>query len=221
MENHNVSTSNILETLDDDIPITIILSTPTRDIGIKNKDSAPVTPYDNQVPLETELTALKSFVMEQFFLIKQSIQETKDPNHEAANSTYVVMLMEKIEYLKEENKVKNSIIQSLTSQYNNIFNSTATYNSNDDNNNNINNNNLYRSNNNLPNTSNNNNINDSSNDSNNIFSSIKSVYDNNNGNNNNNDNNNNEINSSNKNSTINKDNVTSAKLKRNCTHTRR
>ena len=209
-----------METLDDDILITIILSTPSRDIGIKNKDSAPITPCDNQVPLETELTALKSFVMEQFFLIKQSIQETKDPNHEAANSTYVVMLMEKIEYLKEENEVKNSIIQSLTSQYNNIFNSTATYNSND-NNNNSNNNNLYRSNNNLPNTSNNNNINDSSNDSNNIFSSIKSVYDNNNGNNNNNDNNNNEINSSNKNSTINKDNVTSAKLKRNCTHTRR
>ena len=216
MENHNVSTSNILETLDDDIPITIILSTPSTDIGIKNKDSAPITPCDNQVPLETELTALKSFVMEQFFLIKQSIQETKYPNHEAANSIYVIMLMEQIEYLKEENKVKNSIIQSLTSQYNNIFNSTATYNSND--NNNINNNNLYRSNNNLPNTSNNNNINDSSNDSNNIFSSIKSVYDNNNSNNNNN---NNEINSSNKNSTINKDNVTSAKLKRNCTHTRR
>ena len=211
-----------METLDDDILTTIILSTPSRDIGIKNKDSAPTTPCDNQVSLETELTALKSFVMEQFFLIKQSIQETKDPNHEAANSTYVVMLMEKIEYLKEENKVKNSIIQSLTSQYNNIFNSTATYNSNDNNNNNNNNNNnLYRSNNNLPNTSNNNNINDSSNDSNNIFSSIKSVYDNNNGNNNNNDNNNNEINSSNKNSTINKDNVTSAKLKRNCTHTRR
>ena len=85
MENHNVSISNILETLDDDIPITITLSTPSRDIGTKNKDSAPITPCDNQVPsLETELTALKLFVLEQFFLIKQSIQETKDPNHEAA-----------------------------------------------------------------------------------------------------------------------------------------
>ena len=100
MENHNVSTNNILETLDDDIPITITLSTQSRDIGIKNKDSAPITPCDNQVPLETELTALKSFVLEQFFLIKQSIQETKDPNHEATNSTYLVMLSEQIEHLK-------------------------------------------------------------------------------------------------------------------------
>ena len=38
MENHNVSTSNILlETLDDGIPI-VTLSTPSRDIEIKNKD---------------------------------------------------------------------------------------------------------------------------------------------------------------------------------------
>ena len=65
----------LLETLNDDIPITITLSTPTKDIGVENKDSAPTTPYDNQVPLETELTALKSFVLlEQFFLIKKSIQ---------------------------------------------------------------------------------------------------------------------------------------------------
>ena len=102
MENHNVSTSNILlETLDDDIPIAVTLSTPSRDIGIKNKDSAPTTPCDNQVPLETELAALKSFVVEQFFLIKKSIK-IKEPNHEAANSTYVVMIMEQIEYLKKE-----------------------------------------------------------------------------------------------------------------------
>ena len=80
MENHNVSTSNILlETLDDDIPIAVTLSTPSRDIGIKNKDSAPTTPCDNQVPLETEFTALQSFVVEQFFLIKKSLQEIKDP----------------------------------------------------------------------------------------------------------------------------------------------
>ena len=56
-----------------DIPITVTLSTPTKDIGIENKDSAPTTPCDNQVTLETELTALKSFVLEQFFLIKKTI----------------------------------------------------------------------------------------------------------------------------------------------------
>ena len=54
MENHNVSTSNILlETLDDDIPIAVALSTPSRYIGVKNKDSAPTIHCDNQVSLET------------------------------------------------------------------------------------------------------------------------------------------------------------------------
>ena len=90
-----------------DIPTTVTLSTPTNDIGIENKDSAPTTPCDNQVTLETELTALKSFVLQQFFLIKKTIQEIKGPNHEVANSTYVAMLMEQIEYLKEENKIKS------------------------------------------------------------------------------------------------------------------
>ena len=90
-----------------DIPITVTLTVPTKEFGIENKDSAPITPCDIQVTLETELTALKSFVLEQFFLIKKAIQEIKDPNHEVANSTYVAMLMGQIEYLKEENKIKN------------------------------------------------------------------------------------------------------------------
>ena len=129
---------------------------------MKNKDSAPTTPCDNQVPLETELTALKSFVLEQLFLIKNSIEEIKDPNHEAANLTCVAMFTEQIEYLKKENKVKNSIIQSLTRKYNNIFNSTATYNSNNNNNNNNNNNS------NANNNDNNNNENDNNSNNNNI-----------------------------------------------------
>ena len=69
-----------METLYDDIPITVTLSTQTKDIEIENKNSAPATPCDNQLPLETDLTALKSFVLEQFFLINKSIQEIKDPN---------------------------------------------------------------------------------------------------------------------------------------------
>ena len=95
MENHNVSTSNILlETLDDYIPITVTLSTPTKDIGTENKDSAPTTPCNNQVSLGTKLTAIKSFMLEQFFLIKKSKHEIKDPNHEVANSSYAAMIME-------------------------------------------------------------------------------------------------------------------------------
>ena len=69
-------------------------------------------------------------------LKKKSIQEIKDPNHEAANSTYVSMITEQIEFLKKENKVKNFIIRSLTKQYNNTFNCTTTYNSNNNNDNN-------------------------------------------------------------------------------------
>ena len=142
MENHNISTSNILlETLGDEILITVALSTPTKDIGTENKDWAPTTPCDNQVPLEIELTALKSIVPEQFFVIKKFMQEITDPNHESANSTYVAMLREQREFLKEEQFLKNSIIQSLTNQYNNVFNSTTTYNSNNNSNSNTNNNN--------------------------------------------------------------------------------
>ena len=142
MENHNVSTSNILlETLGDEILITVALSTPTKDIGTENKDWAPTTPCDNQVPLEIELTALKSIVPEQFFVIKKFMQEITDPNHESANSTYVAMLMEQREFLKEEQFPKNSIIQSLTNQYDNVFNSTTTFNSYNNSNSNTNNNN--------------------------------------------------------------------------------
>ena len=71
----------------DGILIIVILRTPTKDIGIENKDSAPPIPSNNQVPLETKLTALKSFMLEQFFLIKKLIQEIKDPNYEVTNST--------------------------------------------------------------------------------------------------------------------------------------
>ena len=96
-----------MEKLNDDTLITVTSSTPIKDIRIENEDSAPTTPCDNQVPLETELTALKSFLLEQVFIIKKLIQDIKDPNHEATNSTGVTMFMEHIEYQKEENKVKN------------------------------------------------------------------------------------------------------------------
>ena len=69
------------------------------------------------------------------------MQEITDPNHESASSTYVATLMEQREFLKEEQFLKNSIIQSLTNQYNNVFNSTTTYNSNNNSNSNTNNNN--------------------------------------------------------------------------------
>ena len=85
-----------------EILTTVTLSTPTKDIRIENKDSALTTPCNNQVTLETELTAFTLFVLEHFFLIKKTIQEIKDPNYEVANSTYVAMLMGQLEYLMDE-----------------------------------------------------------------------------------------------------------------------
>ena len=120
----------------------------------------------NPALLETELTALKSVVLEQFFLIKKSMLQIKEPSHDAASSSYVDMPMEQIDFLKEENKVNSSIIiQSLTNLYNvfNVFklqliknsinnnnNSTGntTTNNDDDNNNNNNSNYLHKNNNN-------------------------------------------------------------------------
>ena len=108
MGNHIVSTSNILlEKLGDNILITVTLNTRIKDIGIENKNSVPTSPCNNQFPSETESTTLKSFLLSQLFLINLAMQEIKDSNHEGANSTYVAMFMEQIEYLKQENKGKN------------------------------------------------------------------------------------------------------------------
>ena len=55
MENHNISTSNmLLETLGDDIRITVTLRAPTKGIGLEKKDSAATTPCDNHVILKTQ-----------------------------------------------------------------------------------------------------------------------------------------------------------------------
>ena len=47
--------------------LTVTLSTPTKDTGIGNKDSALTTPCDNQVSSETELTDPISFVQNNTF----------------------------------------------------------------------------------------------------------------------------------------------------------
>ena len=55
MENHNISTSNmLLEMLGDDIRITVTLSAPTKGIGLEKQDSAATTTCDNHVILKTQ-----------------------------------------------------------------------------------------------------------------------------------------------------------------------
>ena len=52
LENYNISTSNpSLETLNENIPIIVTLSAPTKEIKMENKDSAFTSLCDNQVPL--------------------------------------------------------------------------------------------------------------------------------------------------------------------------
>ena len=62
--------------------------------------------------LSTEINTLKSFVLEQVFVIKKTIQDIQElPNNKETNNGYVTSLTDQINFLKEENKTKNTIIQ--------------------------------------------------------------------------------------------------------------
>ena len=49
-------------------------------------------------------------------MLKQSVGSTKAPEYNPSSDFYIKSLIEQIEYLKEENKIKNSVIQSLLHQ---------------------------------------------------------------------------------------------------------
>ena len=64
--------------------------------------------------LSTEINALKSFVLEQVFVIKKTLHDIQElPNNKETNNGYVTSLTDQINFLKEENKTKNTIIQIL------------------------------------------------------------------------------------------------------------
>ena len=61
--------------------------------------------------LSTEINALKSFVLEQVFVIKKTIQDIQElPNNKETNNAHVTSLTDQINFLNEENKTKNTII---------------------------------------------------------------------------------------------------------------
>ena len=62
--------------------------------------------------MNIELIALKNFVLKQFFIIKKSLPEPNDLANDAQKD-YIKSLLDHIEYLKEENKMKTTIIVSL------------------------------------------------------------------------------------------------------------
>ena len=61
------------------------------------------------------MVTLKMFVTEQLYIIKQSVGSPKTSvcNCSSKNNIYIDSLHDQINYLREENKMKNSIIQSL------------------------------------------------------------------------------------------------------------
>ena len=65
--------------------------------------------------LSTEINALKSFVLEQVFVIKKTLQDIQElPNNKETNNGYLKSLTDQINFLKEENKTKNTIVQILS-----------------------------------------------------------------------------------------------------------
>ena len=79
------------------------------DTVVTNSDVKDVT------KLKTKLMALKMFVTDQLYISKQSVgcPTTSECNFSSKESIYINSLHDQINYLKEENKIKNSIIQSL------------------------------------------------------------------------------------------------------------
>ena len=61
---------------------------------------------------------LNMFITDQLYLLKQSVGNPKTPecNSNSKSNNYIKSLIEQIHHLKEENKMKNSFIQSLLFQ---------------------------------------------------------------------------------------------------------
>ena len=117
---------------------------------LDRSDDTVVTNSDAEmIKLKTELSALKMFVTKQFYLLKQFVGNPKNPSCNCNNSSeiYIKSLNDQIHYLKEENQIKNNIIQSLvhhnpsytvnnnlptSSKFNNVFDHSYSNPGNDD-----------------------------------------------------------------------------------------
>ena len=84
--------------------------------------------HEEITKLRTELIALKSFVVEQLSFIKQSVNDPSEVKKNSQQENYVSRLLEDINYLKQENKTKSSIIQLLIQSGNtNNYDSDNSY----------------------------------------------------------------------------------------------
>ena len=85
-------------------------------IQLFDLETPRVSPIKEQV---TKINALKSFVLEQVFAIKKTLQDMQElPNNKETNNGYVTSLTDQTKFLKEVNKTKNTIIQILSENQN-------------------------------------------------------------------------------------------------------
>ena len=86
---------------------------------LNRSDNTAVANSDAEIndvnKLRSEVTALKMFVTEQLYIIKQSVGSPKTSlcNCSSKNNICIDSLHDQINYLREENEMKNFIIQSL------------------------------------------------------------------------------------------------------------
>ena len=81
----------------------------------QNQDYVNSTPEEQICNIKAELVALKSFVIEQIYVLKKRLEE-KEASPEGNN--LLKLLQEEISYLREENKVKSEIIKILSDKQN-------------------------------------------------------------------------------------------------------
>ena len=81
----------------------------------QNHDYANSTPEEQICNIKVELVALKSFVIEQIYVLKKRL-EGKKVSAEVSN--LLKLLQEQISYLREENKVKSEIMRILSEKQN-------------------------------------------------------------------------------------------------------
>ena len=77
----------------------------------KSHDDLRIEQIEN---LSAEVTTLKSFIMEQLYVIKKSVEDFRSENVTPNNLELIEILKEEISYLRNENITKTYIIKSLT-----------------------------------------------------------------------------------------------------------
>ena len=112
------------------IPDDLASSNDPQSIPLFDLETSRLNPIKEQVTLIQDLNeklrslsfkinALKSFVLEQFFVTKKTIQDIREcPNNKETNNGYLTSLTGQISFLKEENKTKNTVIQILSENQN-------------------------------------------------------------------------------------------------------